>query len=288
MRSALGLAALTAALAVWPPLAGAHALYPVAAVLHQRLAAAPAGVVGAAWLADYRQDMRAARAGNGYVLAQPLANLKARLDAMMPVASALPGRGAWIAARQEDEVVGLATPSLELRQDILRGHINPRPVAPLLVAGALRVTWLPRAALRHTLDRAETAVAEHASGSRVWRILQGGLRDVRVASYLRDERMLRAYGFLEAAQAAAPLDGRAAGALLRHASAVLGDSAPGGLAVRLRDAAQGRPQAYAIGALALHLKEDIAQRARLWYARAHPSAGYLSSLSLKGISPSAS
>ena len=285
--SALGHGALAVVLAALSPLAGAHPLFPVAAVLQQRMAAAPAYVAGAAWLADYRQDMRAARAGSGYALAQPLANLKARLDAMAPVASALPGRGRWIAAREEDEVVGLAAPSLELRQDISRGHIDPRPIEPLLVAGAVRVTWLPRTALRRTLDRAAAAIAEHAPGDRVWHILQGGLRQARKTSYLRDGRLLRAYGFLEAAQAEAPLDDRAAGALLLRASATLG-TASGRLAVRLRDMARRHPQAYAIGALALHLKDDIAQRTRFWFAHAHPPADYLSSLPLKGISPSAS
>lgn len=271
-----------------PALAGAHPLFPVAAVLHGRLAAAPGYVAGAAWLADYRQDMRAARAGCGYALAQPLANLKTRLDAMAPVASALPGRGEWIAARREDEVVGLAAPNLELRQDVLRGHINPRPVEPLLVAGAVRVTWLPRAALRRALNRAEAAIAEHAPGDRVWHILQSGLRQIRESSYLRDGQLLRAYGFLEAAQAVAPLDDRAASALLLRASDTFGAAASGALADRLRELAQGHPQAYAIGALALQLKDTIAQRARFWFARAHPPGGYLSSLSLKGISPSAS
>ncbi len=252
------------------------------------MAATPANVAGAAWLADYRQDMRDARAGYGYALAQPLANLKARLDAMAPAASALPGQGTWVAARREDELVGLATPNLELRQDILRGHINPRPVEPLLVAGAVRITWLPRTALRQTLDRAAAAIAEHARGGEVWHILQGGLRQVRKASYLQDGRLLRAYGFLEAAQAVVPLNDRAAKVLLLRAAGTLGSVGPAPVADRLRDMAHGHPQAYAIGALALQLKDRIAQRALFWFAHARAPVRYLSSLSSKGISASSS
>lgn len=285
---ALARGILAAALLVVPPLAVAGPVFPVAAVLHERMAATPTNVAGAAWLADYRQDMRDARAGYGYALAQPLANLEARLDAMAPAASALPGQGDWVAARQEDELVGLAAPNLDLRQDVLRGHINPRPVEPLLIAGAVRITWLPRTALRQTLDRAEAAIAEHAGGDEVWHILQGGFSQVRKVSYLQDGRLLHAYGFLEAAQAVVPLNGNAAKVLLRRAAGSLGRAGPAPVAYRLRDMTQGQPQAYAIGALALQLKERIAQRALFWFAHARAPVRHLSSLSAKGISASSS
>lgn len=280
--------ALLCVLMLAMPLAWASAPFPVAQVLARSGAPpAPAAVVGRAWLNDYRAAMNDARSGFAYALVQPLANLKVRLDGM---AGGAPGGAKWIAVNWEDELVGLLAPTQNLRQDILRGHINPQPVQPLLVAGAVQVTWLPRAALKQALNQAEDAIAAHASGIRVWQLLRAGLTQVRKEFYLQDADLLRAYGFLEAAEAKAPLNYGAASPLLLRASAALrGDASSTALASSLhRLATQGNPRAYAIGAVALRLKNQITRRAFLWFVRPRMHPGYSLSLSLKGISASSS
>ncbi len=121
-----------------------HALgapvFPVAAVLQERLEASPANVAGVAWLDDYRQAMNDAQAGYAYALRQQLVNLQARLAGLASGAPVGHGDGDWIAAEREDELVALEAPDLNLREDIRRGHINPQPRRPVLVAGAIAVT----------------------------------------------------------------------------------------------------------------------------------------------------
>lgn len=263
-------------------------VFPVAAVLQERLEASPANVAGVAWLDDYRQAMNDAQAGYAYALRQQLVNLQARLAGLARGAPVGRGTGDWIAAEREDELVALAAPDLNLREDIRRGHINPQPRRPALVAGAIAVTWLPRQALERALRKAEAAVAEHAPGATVSQDLRGGLAQVRQKSYLQDASLLRAYGLLEAAQATSALgNGVASALLLRGAEELRGDASPPGVAVSLRRlAGQGQPASYAIGVLAERLKSQIAERARRWFARSLPRTRY--SLSLKGISASSS
>ena len=263
-------------------------VFPVAAVLQERLEATPENVVAVAWLDDYRQAMNDARAGYAYAMHRQLVNLQTRLAGL---ASGVPGENGhdgWIAAECADELVALEAPDLNLREDIRRGHINPQPRRPALVAGAIAVTWLPRQALERALQKAETAVAEHAPGASVSRDLRDGLAQVRQESYLRDAGLLRAYGLLEAAEATSALgNGVADTLLLQGADELKGDASPPGVAVSLRRlAGQGQPAGYAIGALAQRLKSQIAERARRWFARSLPRTRY--SLSLKGISASSS
>ena len=263
-------------------------LFPVAAVLQERLEATPANVSGVAWLDDYQQAMNDARAGYAYALRRQLVNLQTRLAGLASGAPGGNGRGGWIAAECADELVALEAPDLNLREDIRRGHINPQPRRPTLVAGAIAVTWLPRQTLEHALRKAESAVAEHAPGASVSQDLRDGLAQVRQESYLRDTGLLRAYGLLEAAQATSALgNGVSSTLLLQGADELKRDASPPGVAVSLRRlAGQGQPAGYAIGALADRLKSQIAERARRWFARSLPRTRY--SLSLKGISASSS
>ncbi len=241
-------------------------------MLQQRAGnATPGDIADAAWLKDYRQAMGNLHSGYAYAMRQPLADLRARLEglARRPLPPQTP-TAAWISAARETQLVRLDAPDLNLRPDVRRGHINPRPAPIPVVAGAVRVTWLPTEALRQALRKAGEAIAGGSHGARAWQAMEAGLAQVKVETYLHDASLLRAYGLLQAAAATAPLDNGVTNVLLRRAAAFLqGDAALLKLSAALRGmAAQGHPQAYPIGAQADHLRELIAERARLWFAHA--------------------